>query len=393
MNMNKKNNYDVYIFKENDRINLVFDRYKLIDVLTGLFQRIGVVNRISTPHTVTEKEKNIILSIIGDNANIQYNYQDNNDKTIDHIYDLINATKLMSSISSNFKTVNTINSNKDSNTTTCQPLTTGFANRLYELSDKKPFNNETSLREYFDTNMRPCGEGEDVKNTREIESFMDNDTKYCYLLNEISNEFDKNKKRSYYVLYNTVYEAVLICEKDYRIVQCVQEFKEFKLIREYDDLLDTTFNKIQEYFTKDIYCTEEMLVKKLDAFENLYDISQKCPLEKEKRLILYYINSNYHISNNVEKRIKVSLLQENVQKELRINDVNLKYRFASILSEVGLQKKRYADGMYIYGIEPKSEMKVVNKEEIRHLSINSIVEKREKEIAELKLKKPEVTQV
>jgi hypothetical protein len=384
INTNKTNNYDVYIFKENDRINLVFDRYKLIDVLTGLFQRIGVVNRISTPHTVTEKEKNIILSIIGDNANIQYNNQDDNDKTIDNIYDLLNATKLISSISSNF---NTINSNKDSNNCTILPseTSTGFGNRrLYDLTEK-PFNNESSLIEYFDTNMGST--------TKEVESFMDNDTKYCYLLNEISNEFDKNKKRSYYILYNTVYEAVLICEKDYKIAQCVREFKEFKLVREYDDLLDTTFNKIHEYFTKDIYCTEEMLVKKLDAFENLYDISQKCPLEKEKRLILYYINSNYHISNNVEKRIKVSLLQENVQKELRINDVNLKYRFASILSEVGLQKKRYADGMYIYGIEPKSEMKVVNKEEIRHLSIHSIVEKREKEIAELKLKKPEVTQV
>jgi hypothetical protein len=387
MNMNKTNNYDVYIFKENDRINLVFDRYKLIDVLTSLFERIGVVNKINTPYQVTEKEKNIILSIIGENANIQYNYKDNNDKTIDHIYDLINATKLISSISSNFKT---INSNKqDGDGSTSEPINTRINNRLYELTDKKPPNTETSLKEFFDTNLKSCDED---KATREVESFMDNDTKYCYLLNEISNEFDKNKKRSYYVLYNTVYEAVLICEKDYRIAQCVEEFKEFKLIREYDDLLDTTFNKIQEYFTKDIYCTEEMLVKKLDAFENLYDISQKCPLEKEKRLILYYINSNYHISNNVEKRIKVSLLQENVQKELRINDVNLKYRFASILSECGLQKKRYSDGMYIYGIEPKSEMKVVDKEEIRHLSINSIVEKRKKEIAELKLKKPEVTQ-
>ena len=388
MNMNKLDMYIVYMFKENDRINLIFDRYNLIDVLTKLFERIGVVNRINTVYTVTEKEKNIILSIVGENANIQYNYLDSNDKTISLIYDLINATKLISSISSN---LNTINSNKkEKDTSVSEPMNNRLNNRLYELTDKKPSNTDVSLREYFDTNMRPC---EEVRKSSEVESFIEDDTKYCYLMNEILNEFDQKQKRSYYVLYNTVYEAVLICEKDIRIAKCVEEFKEFKLIREYDDLLETTFSKIHEYFSKDIYCTEEMLIKKLDAFENLYDISQKCPLEKEKRLILYYINSNYHISNNVEKRIKVSVLQDSVQKELKINDVNLKYRFASMLSEIGLQKKRYSDGMYIYGIEPKSEMKLVNKEQIRHLSIDSIVEKRDKELAEIKIKKQEHTPI
>lgn len=383
--MNNTNSYDVYIFKENDRINLIFDRYKLIDVLTGLFERIGVVQRFTIPYRVTEKEKNIILSIIGENM---INDQDSND-IMYHINELIIATKLISSISSNFKAVN---SNKhDSNIPTSEPIYARINNRLCDLTYQKPSNTESSLKEYFDTNMNPCDDHKTTKN--EVESFTDNDTKYCYLLNEIANEFDKGIKRSYYVLYNTAYEAVLICEKDTKIAQCVQEFKEFKLIREYDNLLETTFNKILEYFTKNVYCTEDMLVKKLDAFENLYDVTQTCPLEKEKRLILYYINSNYHISNNVEKRIKVSALQDNVQKELRIKDSNLKYRFASILADIGLQKKRYSDGMYIYGIEPKSEMKVVNKEEIRHLSLNSIVEKREKEIAELKIKKQEPIQI
>jgi hypothetical protein len=172
----------------------------------------------------------------------------------------------------------------------------------------------------------------------------------------------------------------LICVKSASIDKCVQEFKDFKLIREYEDLMDITFNKINEYFSKNMYCTEEMLIKKLDAFESLYDIDKRCPLEKEKRLILYYINSNYNISNNVENRIKVSILLDNVQKELRINDVNLKYRFTSILYEIGLQKKRYSDGMYVYGIQPKSELKIVDKEYVKNLSINNIIEKRQQEM-------------
>jgi hypothetical protein len=246
---------------------------------------------------------------------------------------------------------------------------------------RKSENDQSPLTQYFDTLI--TDESNKTK-IDEIENFTNEDTQYCYLVNEVLKEFDEKQKKSYYILYNIVHEAVLICEKDVRIAKCVEEFKEFKLIREYDDLMDTTFDKINEYFTKEVYCTEEMLIKKLDAFESLYDISKLCPLEKEKRLILYYINSNYCISNNIDKRIKVSILQEDVQKELRINDPSLKYRFASILTELGLQKKRYSDGMYIYGIEPKSQMKVVNKEQIRHLSINSIVENREKEIEEIK---------
>lgn len=370
------NNYDVYIFKENDRINLIFDRYKLIDVLTRLYERIGVVNRINTSHTVNENEKKIILSIIGDNTNIQYNEKDKNDNTVNHINDLINATKVMSSISSKIKSVDlTITKKLTANT----PLYDEFSKRVLDLKNKDLKNEKTPLTQYFETSLNKTDNQID-----ELDCFNDSDDKYCYLMNEVLKEFDEKQKKSYYILYNTAYEAVLICEKNKLIAQCVEEFDEFKLIREYDDLLETTYNKINEYFSKDIYCTEEMLVKKLDAFESLYEISQKCPLEKEKRLILYYINSNYHISNNIEKRIKVSVLQDNVQKELRINDNNLKYRFASILSEIGLQKKRYSDGMYIYGIEPKSEMKVVNKEEIRHLSIHNIVEKRQKELEEIK---------
>lgn len=368
--------YEVYIFKENDRINLIFDRYKLIDVLTRLYERIGVVNRINTSHTVNENEKHIILSIIGDNTNIQYNEKDKNDNTVNHIHDLINATKVISSISSKLRTECNSTKTKSSNADTLYDV---FSRRVFEFKNSVGNNEQTPLTQYFETALKKSD-----NQTEELDGFNDNDDKYCYLMNEVLKEFDEKQKKSYYVLYNTAYEAVLICEKNKLIAQCVKEFNEFKLIREYDDLLETTYNKINEYFSKDIYCTEEMLVKKLDAFESLYEISQKCPLEKEKRLILYYINSNYHISNNIDKRIKVSVLQDIVQKELRIHDNNLKYRFASILSEIGLQKKRYSDGMYIYGIEPKSETKVVNKEEIRHLSIDNIVEQRKKELEEIK---------
>lgn len=375
MFMNKykhqQKNYKLYLFKENDNINLIFDKYSLVDTLTELYHKIGIVNRIDTNYEITEDEKNIVMSVIGENMNIRC---DENDQTIKRIGDIINATKVLSSLSSNLMKVKMTPEKDVKSINVSVPKPILFRNDRNDCEYDTTQSSNPELSSYFSEVTT-----KQTINNDEMEGFGDNG-QYSYLVNEVLREFDEKYKRSYYVLYNSVYEAVLICVKSASIDKCVQEFKDFKLIREYEDLMDITFNKINEYFSKNMYCTEEMLIKKLDAFESLYDIDKRCPLEKEKRLILYYINSNYNISNNVENRIKVSILLDNVQKELRINDVNLKYRFTSILYEIGLQKKRYSDGMYVYGIQPKSELKIVDKEYVKNLSINNIIEKRQQEM-------------
>lgn len=364
-----KQNYKVYLFKENDNINMIFDKYDLVDTLTELYRKIGVVNRINTEYEVTEDEKNIIMSLIGEDMNIQCT---DDDQTIKTIGNIISTTKVLHSLISEVKTISQEGTKKNIS------VLTDVSDLKSSIMQSQTTNTQSELASYFsEASIKYVTK--DKTNFDDIEGFGDNG-QYSYLVNEVLKEFDEKLKKSYYVLYNDVYEAVLICVKTESIAKCVKEFKDFKLIREYDDLMDVTFNKIEEYFSKNVYCTEEMLIKKLDAFESLYDIDKKCPLEKEKRLILYYINSNYIVSKNVDKRIKVSTLLENVQKELRIKDMNLKYRFASILAEIGLQKKRYSDGMYIYGIEPKSELKIVDKDYIRHLTILNLVEKRKQEL-------------
>lgn len=365
-----KQNYKVYLFKENDNINIIFDKYDLVDTLTELYRKIGVVNRINTEYEVTEDEKNIIMSLIGEDMNIQCT---DDDQTIKTIGNIISTTKVLHSLISEVKTISQEGTKKN-----VSNVFTNVSEVKSAILRSQISTTQSELASYF-SQASINHDTINKTNFDDIEGFGDNG-QYSYLVNEVLKEFDEKLKKSYYVLYNDVYEAVLICVKTESIAKCVKEFKDFKLIREYDDLMDVTFNKIEEYFSKNVYCTEEMLIKKLDAFESLYDIDKKCPLEKEKRLILYYINSNYIVSKNVDKRIKVSTLLENVQKELKIKDMNLKYRFASILAEIGLQKKRYSDGMYIYGIEPKSELKIVDKDYIRHLTILNLVEKRKQEL-------------
>jgi hypothetical protein len=357
--------YNIHIFQENDNVNIIFDRYNLVEVLTKLYERMGVVNRLDTKYKVNDKEKSLILSLLGDDINIQCNEFDK-EKTTETIFDIIEHVRKVIKL-------------KDS-------LKTNYTNKaLLAAKESDLMRFKTDIEEmvlpYYNLSTNNCNNNKILEKQDDAVEAVCNEGNFCYLINEVKKQIEETiSKKSYYILYNTTYEAVLICEKNYKLSQIVNEFNDFKLVREYIDLMENTFNNINEYFTKNMYCTEETLIKKLDAFENLYDISKTCPLEEEKRLILYYVKSNYLISDNMDKRIKVSVLLEEVQKELNIKDnSNLRYRFATILSELGLQKKRYSDGMYVYGIETKAYHRI---KEVNDLTFNmtSLVRDRDEEL-------------
>jgi hypothetical protein len=221
-------------------------------------------------------------------------------------------------------------------------------------------NPETFLKEKL------CDKLPEVSSVTNEEQWDNHDTLECPFATVyddcIIDMQQKTKTRTTSILYNSVYECVVICEYIYnnKIARISEEFPEFELIREYKDLDDRAFLMIKEYFANNMFCDKDVLVKKIESFENLYDIVRMTPLEKEKALIHYYIKSNYNISKDVHKRVKVSTLLDEVERDLNIKNANLKYKFASILTEIGLQKKRYADGMYLYGIESKSKSKIKN---------------------------------
>jgi hypothetical protein len=387
------NKYNVHIFQENDNVNIIFDRYNLVNVLAELYTRIGVIDRMATNLAVSAAEKNIITSVLGDNTNIQCNEADK-DKTIETILEVIKMAQTLNSLKSSLKTIqssnqasiNQANNQSMLSTSSFQPLDTLCYVSHGDTNANRPEKEKGVLTPFFNLISKTS-----IRNT-ELSGSNEDNGNYTYLINEVKREFDEQEsKHSHYILYNTIYEAVIICKADPKIAEVVREFNDFKLIRMYNDMLDTTFKNIDDYFTTNVYCTEEMLIKKLDAFESLYDINRECPLQNEKKLILYYINTNYVVSDNIDKRIKISTLLNEVQKELRVNDSNLKYRFATILADIGLKKKRYSDGMYIYGIETKYSRKLIEIGDKPSFIIESILEDREKELqtikADLKIKR------
>lgn len=347
--------YTVYLFEENDSIRLIFDKNRLVRHLVGLYEKMQInIKSIETGFCVNTFEKELINSILADTTLSTINAQD----TYDKINDIIEGVMRLCDIKHKL----TVTSN-DTLLSVCPldntsefrkrlaphpPLPPLETPRLFEVSMYQSFDfdnvySETSVKPSWKTNVEPsCLESE-----------------FTTVMDEVKREINQaHGKQNIGIIYNTIYECVLVCDLTCEIRQIVNEFPDFKLLRMYENLSSSSADMITTYFLNNMYCDIDTVSKKIDAFESLYDLT-KNPLEEEKTLILYYIQNYYNISKSVEKRIKVSVLLEEVEKELKLKSSNnLKYRFASILAELGLQKKRYSDGMYIYGIESKAMTKV-----------------------------------
>ena len=70
---------------------------------------------------------------------------------------------------------------------------------------------------------------------------------------------------------------------------------------------------------------------------------------------------------------------------MKISNTNLKYNFANYLYDIGLQKKRYSDGMYLYGIESKANAKIndLKKVKLTNKDYEKLIDSRDKELNEI----------
>ena len=98
---------------------------------------------------------------------------------------------------------------------------------------------------------------------------------------------------------------------------------------------------------------------KLNAFaENIEYIYKHVKLNDsfmtEENKVKTFIHNNFTIDNNIENRMKSSLLYDKIIDSKIINRENIpsfKIRLAKYLQNMNLEKKRYSDGIYYYGIK------------------------------------------
>jgi hypothetical protein len=186
--------------------------------------------------------------------------------------------------------------------------------------------------------------------------------------------------QAYYVLFNNIYNLSLVVnDKDLKcsISKLTENFPEFlNAVQIPDGMTSDAVTSFYGVFHKKSFDSIEDIQKKLQAFKDLFNINDKS--NKEKEGVKQYFKWNYNITDEVDKRMKANDLYKELINHMCIpydDAAAFKKRLAGYLIELNLQKRRFSDAYYFYGIEKK---------EIPKLTLQEIEERRMKERQEWK---------
>ncbi len=186
---------------------------------------------------------------------------------------------------------------------------------------------------------------------------------FAYLAQQwTSNEKDRTDLFTVYILYCNSLNMSIIYNKDSsdstyeNIIKNINnDIKDLEYIECFELISENIVNQLNNYFEKANFDNIEDLKTKVNSFKILNNIT--LPEQKsEKELVIGFINQNYNLSNEPNKKMKSSIIQDEIEKGLNlfVKDKNaFSKRISSYLLELKLNKKRYSDGIYYYGIQRK----------------------------------------
>jgi hypothetical protein len=194
-----------------------------------------------------------------------------------------------------------------------------------------------------------------------LSSIMPQETKMCDL----------------YVLYNMIYNLVLVVDFPLNIAEFVKYFPEFVIAIETNSGgIGENIEAFRKLFNQKSFGSLDEIKKKYVAFENLYNI-QSVSEKSEKQKVKHFLDWNYIISSDVDKRAKANDLYKEIINFMCIpyeDAAMFKKRLAGYLIEFGVHKKRLSDAYYYYGLERK---------ENSNMTLQQIQEKRKCEMKNL----------
>ena len=168
------------------------------------------------------------------------------------------------------------------------------------------------------------------------------------------------------------YNVVLLSEKDISESDLSRVFPELKLIQ---SLLIENDTIKKDIVDRIMHMTEiDIINENINNVMNNYSDTKKWPEKPTFDSIKTYIQSVYKITSYIEDKIQFSMILDRVCKEMHYH-VDEKRAIANkilplVLKDLGLNKKRYAQGVFWYGlVEEKaiapSKLKPVKNFEIR----------------------------
>jgi hypothetical protein len=178
-------------------------------------------------------------------------------------------------------------------------------------------------------------------------------------------------KESVIVIFNEMFLQTLVLmnptEEQETFLEKHPEFG-FQKLFAYQTHNKKIVDYLQESFHKCNFNSIEEINTTLQRVSQFIEITaeQSNTLEKEEKTVKSFLNRNFTFDTDLNHKMKASTLFDLIlaSKECKIEEKNasgFKNRLSRYLKEMGLQKKRYNDGFYYYGIV-KNEVKQVPEE-------------------------------
>lgn len=159
------------------------------------------------------------------------------------------------------------------------------------------------------------------------------------------------EKHSCFIYYNKHYSKVVVLDKKIEI----DIFPELKYINTIDGTEDDLIN-LKDALQHNLFFN----VEQLEVFVKYYNVKDKVMSEQRLRT---FIEKHFNLNNKIEDKIKFTtlfnkivelmLLKNNIQEKKK-----LKQLLPKVLKSLKLNKKRYKDGNYWYGIQLKEVKEV-----------------------------------
>lgn len=167
-------------------------------------------------------------------------------------------------------------------------------------------------------------------------------------------------------------QTLTIKNPDQNILHIIKNHSEFGFVKlfDYPTKNSDIINFIEREFNKVSFNDIEEVNKKLLVTSQYIDFSNKqknsnMKATNEEQLVKKYFNSKYLINDNINNKMKASTLYDIIinSNAITIEENKLagfRTRLSKYLKDLGLQKKRYNDGFYYYGIIEKKPDDIIN---------------------------------
>jgi hypothetical protein len=180
-------------------------------------------------------------------------------------------------------------------------------------------------------------------------------------------DINNKSNKSYTIIISVDYLTSLVLDhstiNNIEIVnEILDKHPEYGFIKLFtiDTLNENIINHIKTNFDKKTFMDSSeinLLLKQTQEFitySNAYS-SKNDELTKEKDSIIKYFKDNFKVNNEIDSRVKASTIYDHILKNKmlviqRDKLAGFKNRLSQYLKEIGLNKKRYNDGYYYYGI-------------------------------------------